>query len=98
MQAATHDSLDVILANERDRRAFAYLVETCGMHRVTRARQDLPGRTRPYVSNIAKVLGVTIPDAVIITPREEGRRQLSEVKKFLATRAITASATNDRRN
>jgi hypothetical protein len=98
MDATTHNSLDVILANERDRRAFAYLIETCGMHRVTRARQDLSGRRRPYVSNIAKMLGVTIPDAVIITPREEGRRHLAEIMRFLTARAIAAPAPHVRRN
>ncbi|MFP3740166.1 hypothetical protein SB860_35615, partial [Burkholderia sp. SIMBA_019] len=56
---------EVILANDRDRRVYAYLIATCGGIRVANARQQLPGRTRPYVSNIAKMLGVTIPDAVV---------------------------------
>jgi hypothetical protein len=98
MEAITPDSLDVILANERDRRTFAYLVDTCGLPRVAKARQALPGRTRPYVSNIAKVLGVTIPDGVVITPRAEGCRHLSEIKNFLAARAIAVSATPAQRN
>jgi hypothetical protein len=98
MEAITPDSLDVILANERDRRTLAYLVETCGLDRVTRARQALPGRTRPYVSNIAKTLGVTIPDAVVITPREVGCRHLAEIKSFLATRIIANPSTPARRN
>ncbi|WP_063786956.1 hypothetical protein [Paraburkholderia caribensis] len=98
MEAITPDSLDVILANERDRRTFAYLVVTCGLQRVIKARQALPGRTRPYVSNIAKILGVTIPEAVVITPRAEGLRHLSEIKEFLAARASAAPATQARRN
>ncbi|MDR8397139.1 MULTISPECIES: hypothetical protein [Paraburkholderia] len=98
MEAITPDSLDIILANERDRRTFAYLVDTCGLQRVIKARQALPGRTRPYVSNIAKSLGVTIPEGVVITPREEGRRHLSEIKDFLAARIVAAPATQVRRN
>ncbi|WP_413213308.1 cryptic plasmid protein A [Paraburkholderia kururiensis] len=98
MEAISPDSLDVIVANERDRRTLAYLVDTCGPQRVAKARQALPGRTRPYVSNIARILGVTIPEAVVITPRAEGRRQLSEIKRFLTARAIAAPAPHERRN
>jgi hypothetical protein len=88
MVAITPDSLDVILANERDRRTLAYLVETCGLDRVTRARQALPGRTRPYVSNIAKTLGVTIPDAVVITPRVDGQQRITEIKQMLVAKLL----------
>ncbi|MHB9839722.1 hypothetical protein Q8F57_033415 [Paraburkholderia terrae] len=98
MEAITPDSLDVILENDRDHRTFAYLVDACGLERVLKARRALPGRTRPYVSNIAKSLGVTIPEAVVITPREEGRRRLSEIKDFLAARMISTPATPVQRN
>ncbi|ASV96826.1 cryptic plasmid protein A [Paraburkholderia aromaticivorans] len=98
MEATIPDSLDVIVANERDRRSLAYLVDTCRLQRVAKARQALPGRTRPYVSNIARMLGVTLPEAVVITPRAEGRRHLSEIKKFLTARAIAAPAPHERRN
>ena len=74
---------DVIVESDRDRRVYDYLVQTCGITRVVNARNQLPGRTRPYVSNLAKMLGVTIPDAVIITPREEARRHLAEIKKII---------------
>lgn len=83
MDAPHTTATDIILANDRDRRVYAYLIATCGEKRVANARQQLPGRTRPYVSNIAKMLGVTIPDAVVITPRAEGRRQLAEIRKML---------------
>ncbi|MBC8743000.1 hypothetical protein F6X40_41930 [Paraburkholderia sp. UCT31] len=74
---------DVIIETDRDRRVYDYLIEACGQARVMNARQKLPGRTRPYVSNLVKMLGVVIPDAVVITPREEGRRRLVEIKKIL---------------
>jgi hypothetical protein len=91
MQANTPDTVDIILANDRDRRTLAYLVETCGHERVVRARYALPGRTRPYVSNIAKQLGVTIPEVVVLTPREQGCQQLAEIKKMLSMKLSAAT-------
>ena len=76
-------STDAIIESDRDRRAYAYLIETCGENRVANARQQLAGCTRPYVSNLAKVLGVTIPEVVVNTPREEARQRLSEIKKII---------------
>lgn len=90
MDAPNTVKTDVILANDRDRRVYDYLIATCGEKRVANARQQLPGRTRPYVSNIAKMLGVTIPDAVVITTREDGRRQLAEIKKLLSAKLISS--------
>ncbi len=78
---------DIIIENERDRRALLYLMQVCGSARVAHARALLPGRSRPYVSNIAKMLGVTIPESVQITPREEGRRKLAELKEYLANQS-----------
>lgn len=86
METLTEDGRDVILENDRDRRTFAYLIKTCGYNRVAQARLSLRGRTRPYVSNIAKVLGVAIPEAVVITPREEGRNQLAQIKQMLISK------------
>jgi hypothetical protein len=77
-------TLDVIIASPRDQRTFDYLVETCGLGRVEHARSQLLGRTKPYVSNIAKILGVAIPDDVLISTREDGRKQLAEIKKLLS--------------
>lgn len=83
MGISTPSDIDVILANDRDRRVYDYLLTTCGANRVSHARQQLPGRTRPYVSNIAKALGVVVPDEVVITPRADGLKHLAEIKKML---------------
>jgi hypothetical protein len=76
-------AVGIIVDSERDRRALEFLVTVCGTEVVLRGCAELPGRTRPYVSNIAKALGVVIPDEVAVTPRAEGRRQLAEIKKLL---------------
>ncbi|VBS33550.1 Uncharacterised protein [Burkholderia pseudomallei] len=78
--------LDVIVSSPRDQRALDYLVQECGLERVRRARNELPGRTRPYVSNLARYLGATIPDDVVATPREEARRKLAELAGTLGIR------------
>ncbi|RQM47084.1 cryptic plasmid protein A [Paraburkholderia bannensis] len=92
MDAPNAGALDVLVENNRDRRTLDFLLATCGLSRVQQARTALPGRTRPYVSNIAKQLGVTIPDAVVITPREEGRRELTAIKQLLTSKLIVAAA------
>ncbi|MFL9914696.1 hypothetical protein PQR75_04630 [Paraburkholderia fungorum] len=92
MDAPDAGALDVLLQNDRDRRTLDYLIRTCGLSRVQRARQSLPGRTRPYVSNIAKALGVTIPDKIVITPREDGRRELAAIKQLLASKLVVGAA------
>jgi hypothetical protein len=76
-------NVEVILSTNRDRRTYDYLVSVCGSARVGKAIEQLPGRTRPYVSNIAKILGVTIPESVVVTPREAGREHLAQLKKLL---------------
>ncbi|WP_322007157.1 hypothetical protein [Paraburkholderia tropica] len=74
----------VIVNTPRDRRAFEFLVEKCGMDAVEQACLKLSGQRRAYVSNIAKVLRVEIPDDVVVTPREEARKHLSDLKTLLA--------------
>ncbi|MGF6410042.1 hypothetical protein OKW37_001712 [Paraburkholderia sp. MM5482-R2] len=76
--------VEVILLTDCDRRTYDYLVSECGFTRVSKAIEQLPGRRRPYVSNIAKILGVTIPESVVITPREAGREHLARLKKLLS--------------
>ncbi|MBC8751493.1 hypothetical protein F6X42_34715 [Paraburkholderia sp. WC7.3b] len=74
----------VIVSTARDQRAFDFLVARVGCERVIEARLALPGQRRAYVSNIAKQLKIVIPEDVMITSREEGRRQLSAIKTLLS--------------
>ena len=74
----------VIVNTPRDRRALEYLVTTCGMEAVEQACLRLSGRRKAYVSNVAKVLRIAIPDDIVITPREEARKHISDLKKLLA--------------
>lgn len=48
---------------------------------------SLPGRRRPYVSNVAKALGLTPPsDLALVTP-DGARRYLSEFHSSLRWKA-----------
>jgi hypothetical protein len=77
----------VIVNTARDRRVLEYLLAECGSEAVERACASLAGQRKTYVSNVAKVLGVTIPDAVVITPRDEAREQLAHLKAILKGRS-----------
>lgn len=83
MKSEYEENFHVIIESPRDERAFAFLISTKGEQTVQNAVKQLCGNRRPYVSNIAKVLDVTIPDEVFITPRKEGRARLSEIKDIL---------------
>ena len=78
--------LDVIVESDRDQRTLDYLISTCGLKRVRKAREQISGQTRPYVSNLAKILGVTVPIEVVATPRLEAREHISKLKERLANR------------
>ena len=47
----------MIIQNERDERAAAWLIEKFGAEAVADAESRLAGARKPYPSNIAKVLG-----------------------------------------
>ncbi|WP_321964651.1 cryptic plasmid protein A [Paraburkholderia sp. J7] len=73
----------VIINTARDKRTLEYLISKCGSEAVEQACASIAGRRKPYVSNIAKVLGVEIPDEVVITPRDEACEHLSRLKAIL---------------
>jgi hypothetical protein len=75
-----------IVESARDQRVLDYLVAKVGVEVVLDAAKKLPGGRKPYVSNLARMLKVVIPDSVHATSREDGRAKLQEIKKFLGDR------------
>jgi hypothetical protein len=75
--------MEPIIANNRDRRAWAWLVGQVGEERALAV--ELPGGRKPYVSNIVRALGLAIPDAVTYAPTDVGRARLRELKAMLQT-------------
>ena len=73
----------IIVENERDRRTLQWLIDTVGENAILDAIQRIPGNRRPYVSNVAKVLGVTPPKDLEIADRETARRYLEAIRKQL---------------
>ena len=60
--------IEPIIQSERDQRSWDYLLRVAGEDR---CRAEIEALTRkPYVSNLAKALGVAIP-AEVYTPRPE---------------------------
>jgi hypothetical protein len=84
-QVLLENGFNVILNNARDRRTLAYLFGECGVARVRRAHEQLKGRL-PFVSTLANILGVTIPERVIATPREQGHVEIEKIKADLRKR------------
>ena len=76
----------VVIQSTRDQRTLDFLVETCGVAAVESACRQVPAGRRLYVSNLARVLKITIPERVIATPRVEGAARMAEIKELLRVR------------
>lgn len=73
----------VVLANDRDRRVLDWLRSVVGDAAILAALQGLAGGRRPYVSNLCKVLGVSPPKTLALTPMADARQRLSDLKRLL---------------
>lgn len=71
----------ILKLNDRDERALAWLIEQVGVDAVLSACERLAGHRKPYVSNVAKVLGLPIPDDVIVTPRATALVRIQELRR-----------------
>ncbi len=76
----------MIVENERDKRAAAWLIEQYGAEAVAEAETRIAGARRPYPSNIAKVLGGTLPEALKRTENAAARQKLASMKAMLETK------------
>lgn len=73
----------MITENERDKRAAVWLLEQFGAEAVAEAENRLAGARKPYPSNIAKVLGVTLPESLKRTENAAAREKLAAMKAML---------------
>ena len=78
--------MDVVLESDRDRRTLDWLVSQVGLPAVEKACSQLSGDRKAYVSNIAKALGLTLPDNISATPKDEALVHLNSIKNILKTR------------
>ena len=81
--AAGQQPEGVLVLNARDKRAIAWMIEQVGFVAVQEACGRLAGRRRLYPTNLAKVLGLTIPDGMEVASREEALRHLAAIRAKL---------------
>lgn len=76
----------VIVLNSRDERAIAWLIEQAGVEAVQHACERIAGHRKLYPTNLAKILGLVIPQSVINTPVSIARERIRELRAILAGR------------
>lgn len=78
----------VIIANDRDKRALAWLKAQVGLEAIQGATERLAGARRPYVSNVAKVLGLTLPVEDLVEPEPPRADRETALKHLAELRAV----------
>lgn len=78
--------MGVIIQNERDKRTAAWLIEQVGAEALAEAETRLQGARKPYPSNLAKVLGLTLPESLKRTENAAARQKLAELRRMLDER------------
>lgn len=76
----------VVLESERDRNTYRWLLENYGEDAIKRAIAGLSGARKPYVSNIVKALGATVPFRVEHPVSDDARAALRAVREKLAAK------------
>lgn len=75
----------VLVLNARDERAIAWLIDQAGFDAVQQACGTLAGNRKRYPTNLAKALGLSIPQSVILTPSSEAHERIRELLTLLST-------------
>ncbi len=73
--------LGVVVANDQDRRTLAWLRQQVGDEAITDAVSRLAGGRRPYLSNVAKLLGLALPSRLEATDPTTARRNLAAIRQ-----------------
>jgi hypothetical protein len=77
---------DVIVTSSRDQRVLDWLLAMYGADAINGACAHLAGSRKPFPSNIAKILGATVPAELALTPKAEASRRLAGIKDLLRGR------------
>lgn len=81
-QQAAGAALGVIVDNDRDRRTLAWLRGQVGDASILAAVDQLSGR-KPYLSNVARVLGVALPGHLAEASRKTALQHLAAARAKL---------------
>ncbi len=85
------DTLGATVTNDRDRRTLAWLRAQVGDDAIRDTIAHLPGQRRPYLSNIARALGLVLPASLALPPAGSAVR--AEVARRAAALRAAASAS-----
>lgn len=73
----------ILVLNDRDRRTLAWLRRQGSDEAIAAAVVQLAWARRPFVSNVAKVLGLSVPEGMDRSTREEALRHLAAIRAKL---------------
>lgn len=68
-----------LLTNDRARREWAYIVERVGLEAANRALEAISGGQRPYPLNVARKLGLSLPEDLAAPPPASREVALSHI-------------------
>lgn len=74
----------VLILNARDERTLAWCVEQVGFDAVREACTKLAGSRKSYPSNLARILGLSIPQSVVNTPKPEALEHIRKLRILLS--------------
>ncbi len=72
------------MLNARDERAIAWLIDQVGFDAVQQACERVSGNRKLYPSNVAKVLGLSIPPAITVEPPSVAREHIRDLLALLS--------------
>lgn len=75
----------VLVLNPRDERAIAWLIEKAGVNAVQQACEKIAGNRKLYPSNLARILGLSLPKSVIDTPTSVARDRIRALLALLSS-------------
>ncbi len=73
----------IFVVNDRDRRTLAWLRTQVSEEVIIAAVEGLAGARKPFVSNVAKLLGLTIPQSLERSSKDEALRHLAAIRAEL---------------
>jgi hypothetical protein len=75
----------VLVLNARDERAIAWLIDQAGFDAVQQACGKIAGNRKFYPTNLAKALGLSIPQSVIVAPCSVARERIRDLLTLLSS-------------
>lgn len=73
----------ILVLNDRDRRTLAWLRSQVSNEAIAAAIEQLAVARRPFVSNVVKALGLSVPEGMDRSTREEALRHLAAIRAKL---------------